>query len=75
MLQGRQDDSIRALREDKIDFPTAEPPFWLQKSGSVMRVADDRLPALLPNLDTDTGELSASSISGVHAGWTIIQQS
>lgn len=44
----------------------------LKKSGSVLRAADDRLPALLPNLDTDTGKLSASSISGVPADLTIM---
>lgn len=35
-----------------------------KKSGSTLRAADDRLPALLPNLYTDTGKLSTSSISG-----------
>lgn len=44
----------------------------LKKSGSVLRATDDRLPALLPNLVTDTGKLSASSISGVPAGLTIM---
>lgn len=45
----------------------------LNKSGIVLRAADDRLPSLLPNLDTDTAEkLSVSSISGVPAGLTII---
>lgn len=43
----------------------------LRKSGSVLRAADDRLSTMLPNLDTDTGKLSASSVSGVPAGLTI----
>lgn len=34
-----------------------------KKSGSTLRAADDRLPAQLPNLDTDTAKLSTSSIS------------
>lgn len=36
----------------------------LEKSGSMLGAADDRLPALLPNLDIDTGNLSTSSING-----------
>ena len=43
----------------------------LKKSGSVLRGSDDRLPARLPNLDTDI-KLSASSISGVPAASTIM---
>lgn len=44
----------------------------LKESGRVLRAADDRLPALLPNLDTDTGKLSAPAVRGVPAGLTIM---
>lgn len=41
----------------KINMAIADPILAdLKKSGIVLRAADDRLPALLPNLDTDTGE-------------------
>lgn len=65
--------TVLALHGGKMNVPIADPILAdLKKSGSVLRAPDDRLPALLPNLDIDTGKLSASSISGVPAGLTIM---
>lgn len=63
--------NILALHEINIAIP--DPILTdLEKSGSVLRADDDRLPTWLPNLHTDIGKLSASPISGVPAGSTIM---
>lgn len=57
----------------KINMAISDPILAdLRKSRRLLRADDDRLPALLPNLDTDTEKRSASSISGVPAGSTIM---